>query len=341
MVAVKGPEAARFVTNPPNNITAVLLFGTDPGQVSERSLKLAQVFASREDPPGEVIRIDDNDLEDDSGRLAVELQTRPMFSGRKIVRATTGRRLTSPLIRSIIDGGPLEGVLIVEAGNLKPDDALRKAFEKGAGLAAIGCYPDTAADISSLITEVLSSFDMKITPAAHSLLMSRLGADRALSRAEIEKLALYGFDKGTIDEDDVDAIVGDASDLQLERIAEAAARGDAKQAMTDLGRAIASGDDPQVIILITQRYFLKLHRVRSEMDQGARADEALRSLRPPLHFKQRDVFAATVKRWSRIKLDKALERISETARGARLSSAQSDTLTERMILALAAIAGAR
>ena len=52
-------------------------------------------MAARENPPGEIIRIEDGDLEDDPDRLAVELQTMPMFGGRKVVRTTTSRRITA------------------------------------------------------------------------------------------------------------------------------------------------------------------------------------------------------------------------------------------------------
>ena len=171
-------------------------------------------------------------------------------------------------------------------------------------------------------------------------LISRLGADRALSRAEIEKLALYAAGRERIEIEDVEAVVGDAADLALERIPEAAAGADTVRAVSDLGRAIASGESAQAIILITQRYFTKLHRVRAELDHGRSLDEALRSLRPPLHFKQRDVFAAQVRRWTRSGLDQALRRIAEAAKAARLSSQLEDTLAERLILALAAMAGA-
>ena len=37
---------------------------------------------------------------------------------------------------------------------------------------------------------------LQITPEAQRLLLARLGADRALSRAEIEKLALYAQRQG-------------------------------------------------------------------------------------------------------------------------------------------------
>lgn len=338
MVAIKALQAAAFLKSPPASLSAVLFFGSDPGLVTERSQQIAALIAARETPPGEVLRLDDTDLDEDPGRLAVELQTRPMFSGRKIVRVTTGRRVNGALLKDLLDGTPLEGFLIVEAGNLKPDDTVRALFEAQPSLAAVACYPDTAADIDVLINDVLAAHKMRISNDARALLRSRLGADRALSRGEIEKLALYASGNGEVTEDDVEAIVGDAADLALERIAEAAASGRATQAVTDYGRAIASGESAQAIILIMQRYFLKLHRVRGDIDGGRSAEDALRSLRPPLHFKQRDVFAAQVRNWSRTALDAALQRIGETAKAARLSSQLEDTLAERLVLAISAMA---
>ncbi|MBN9291564.1 MAG: DNA polymerase III subunit delta, partial [Hyphomicrobium denitrificans] len=169
---------------------------------------------------------------------------------------------------------------------------------------------------------------------------SRLGADRALSRAEIEKLALHSLGKQMITLEDVENVVGDAADLALERIAEAAAEGQTATAMTDFGRALASGESAQAIILMTQRYFLKLHKVRSDVDAGQRLDDALKSMRPPIFFKQREAFARQIRNWPRPQLDQALRRIAETAKSARLSSRYEDLYAERLLLALASMAAA-
>ena len=85
---------------------------------------------------------------------------------------------------------------------------------------------------------------------------------------------------------------------------------------------------------------MKLHRVRSDVDAGQRLDDALKAMRPPLFFKQRDAFARQVRGWTRTQLDQALRRIAETAKAARLSSALEDILAERLILALSAMAPA-
>ena len=70
---------------------------------------------------------------------------------------------------------------------------------------------------------MLGAAGLTITPEARELLLSRLGADRALSRSEIEKLALYAGGKGTIEIDDVEAVVGDASELAIDTMIMAAA----------------------------------------------------------------------------------------------------------------------
>src|SRR4029453_19280610 len=148
--------------------------------------------------PGEILRLDDTSLEDDPGRIAVELQTAPMFGGRKIVRATAGRRITAALLKPLVEPGGLEGFLIVEAGNLRPDDAMRGLFEKAPHAAAVACFPDEARDLEGMIRDVLAAAKLQISPDARALLVGRLGADRGLSRAEVEKLALYALGKGTI-----------------------------------------------------------------------------------------------------------------------------------------------
>jgi DNA polymerase III subunit delta len=341
MVAVKAHQAAAFMKAPPTSVTGVLFYGTDPGLVSERSAQLAAMLAKRENPSGEVLRLDDAELDEDAGRLETELKTRPMFSGRRIVRAIAGRRISAHLLKPLIASGPFEGVLIVEAGNLKPDDGIRTSFEATASCYAVACYPDSEADIEALISDILDAQKLRIAPDALALLQSRLGADRAQSRGEIDKLALYCLGRAEVTIEDVESIVGDAANLALDAIASSTAEGRAEAALGTVGRALTSGESGQAVIAILERYFLKLHKVRSDIEAGLSLDDALKGLRPPLFFKQRDAFARQVRMWPRPNLDRALARIADTAKSARLAPALEAARAERLILALSAMATAQ
>lgn len=332
MVAVKAHQAASFLKAPDPKLTAILFFGSDAGLVSERATLLAKALAARDD--GEIVRLDDTDFEGDPTRLDVELMTIPMFGGRKIVRTTSGRRVNAATLKPLL-ASPLVGVLIVEAGNLKPEEGLRPLFEKSPTAAAIACYADETRDLETVISEVLTAARMKISPDARDLLITRLGADRALSRGEVEKLALYAHGKPEIDVDDVEAIVGDASEQSLDRIVNASAAGDAARAVAEYTRSVAAGDNAQAVIIAVQRHFQRLHRVRALVDQGRSLDDALRALRPPMHFRQKDAFAAQVRTWPGKMLDEAISVIAATASAARQTGALDDVLAERLLLTLA------
>lgn len=338
MVAVKAHQAQAFLSSPDPKIRAVLFFGSDVGLVGERAQMLAKSEAARFDPPGELIRLDDADLDGDPDRLAVELGTVPMFGGPKIVRTTASRRVTAAALRPLVEGGALEGVLIVEAGNLKPDDSLRTLFEKSPVAAAVACYADAAQDLDALIRDMVRDAGVTITAEAREALAQRLGADRALSRGEIEKLLLYAGPEAEVGIEDVEAVVGDVSELAIERVTSAAALGQVQRAVAECGRAVSAGESPQAIIAATQRHFQRLHRVRAAVDRGSPLDEALRQMRPPLHFKQKDAFAAQCRLWSTPRLSEALYRISGAARSARLAGALDEALAERLLIGLAMLA---
>jgi DNA polymerase-3 subunit delta len=338
MVAVKTHQAGAFLNALDRVPSAVLFYGTDAGLVAERAAQLAKGLSERESPAGEILRLDDASLEEDPDRIFVELQTAPMFGGRKVVRAVAGRRVTAAQLKPLVESANLEGYLIVEAGSLRPDEALRTLFERAPAAAAVACFPDEARDLDGVVREVLAAAKLEITPEARRLLIARLGADRALSRAEIDKLALYAHGKSRIEESDVEAAVGDAAEQALDRIVMAAGSGQVAEALSECDRSIAAGDGPQAVIAALQRHFLRLHRIRGALDGGRSMDDVLRSLRPPPHFKQRDALERQSRSWSTPRLNAALARIAEAAKAARLNSALEATLTENLLLDLGRLA---
>jgi DNA polymerase-3 subunit delta len=336
MVAVKAHQADAFLSALDRVPAAVLFYGGDAGLVSERAACLARRLAEREG--GEIIRLDDADLETEPDRIAVELQTIAMFGGRKVVRALAGRRVNANALKALVETGKLEGFLIVEAGNLRPDEAMRALFEKSAGAAAVACFPDEARDLDAMVGSVLAGERLQITPEAKRLLVANLGADRALSRAEVEKLVLFARGKAIIEESDVETAVGDAAEIALDRVVMAAASGRAGDAVRELGRSIGGGESAQALIAAVQRHFLRLHRLRAAHDGGRSLEEAIQSLRPPLHFRQKAAVESQCRAWSLLQLTAALASIAEAAEAARRNSAMEEVLAEHLLLQLGALA---
>jgi DNA polymerase III subunit delta len=333
MVAYKSSAVASFVKAPTPGCRAVLVYGPDAGLVTERATALAQVFAQRGAGPTEIVRLDDRDLGEDPARLEVELRTAPMFASQSVVRVTAGAKLDVPSLKSLL-ATEFDNPLIVEAGNLRPDSGLRKLFESQKSAAALPCYGDDRA-LAGLIDAELAEAGLSIDRDTRDYLMTRLGADQALSRAEVVKLALYAQGGHSVSHEDIEAIVGDAAETALENFVYAASGGDAKAALSELQRLAAAGTDRSSALSALGRHFTQLHRAATGMAGGQTAGEALRSLRPPPRPKSReDIFLAHCRKWGAGRLARTLPLIQEAVRRTRRSPDLEGAFAERLVLTI-------
>jgi len=331
MVAVKSSAVSRFLRSPDPSCRAVLVYGPDTGLVSERAASLQKHFAEGAGE-AEIVRLDDRDFAEMDGRLSVELGTMPMFADRKVVRVSAGARLNPDELKALL-AEPPAAALVIEGGNLKPDSAVRKLFEKLSYAAAIPCYAEEK-NLGALIDEELSAAKVNIDRETRTYLMNRLGADQALSRSEIEKLILYVAGRDRITHDDIDAVVGDSAEVAVENFVYLVSGGDSRGAIRQLSRLSGAGTPPQIALAALGRHFMKLHMVAAAEAESGSADAALRKIRPPIHFKRRDAFIRDSRRWGAHRLQAALPRIQDAVMKARLSPALEQAHAERLVLAL-------
>jgi len=329
MVAYKASAVQRFLDAPAPECRAVLVYGPDAGLVSERAAKLTEIFANRQGVDAEIIRLDDRDFAEDSARLDVELRTQPMFASTKVVRVAAGNRLDVPSLKDLL-GQPSDNALVLEAGNLRPDSALRKLFEKLPEAAALPCYADDRG-LANMIDSELKKTGLSIDRGTKTYLMSRLGADQAMSRGEVAKLALYAQGGGRVTDDDIAAIVGDAAEVALETFVYAVSAGDAPSALRELNRLAAAGTNRSVALTVLARHYTKLYLVAS---YKGTLEEGAKTLRPPLHYKRRDVFLAHCRKWRAGRLASALPLIQEAVRRARRAPDLESAFAEHLLLTL-------
>lgn len=332
MVAYKSTSVERFLKGPDPDCQAVLLYGPDAGLVTLRAEALSAHFAGMQKETAEMVRLDDRDLAEDPGRLEIELRTRPLFAVNRVVRMAAGPRLDVPALKELLQS-PLEAKLIVEAGNLRPDSALRKLFEKHAQAAALPCYADEAS-LARLIDTELGRLGLKIDAEAKSYLMARLGADQALSQAEVVKLGLFASGRGSVGLEDIDAIVGDSAEIETEAFVYEVSGGDTKESLRQLARLAAAGTAPSAALAALARHFLQLHHVEAALAMGVARDQALRTLRPRPHFKREANFLADARRWGATRLLAALPKIHEAVKHARLFPELEQDYAERLVLSL-------
>lgn len=339
MTALKAHEVERYLNAPDLDTGLFLAYGTDAGLVREVADRLVSRFAGSPPDPMAHTSLNGAELASEPGRLVDEARAPSLFGGRRSVRVRGATKALAPALAPLLDDMP-DAVLVLEAGNLTRDDALRKLAESRKNARALPCYADNERALAGLIEHSFREAGIAASSAAVTLLRSLLGNDREVTRRELEKLCLYARQTGRIEAEDVEALVGDNSIRAIDAIIDATGNGDAAALDSALSAALASGIDPQRILSAALNHFLQLRRLRRLVDAGEPPKQALNAARPRVHFSRAASMERQLRVWSDHALAQACARLYETVHETRRSTAVRTTATGRALLAVC-LAGAQ
>lgn len=330
---IAGARVESFVRKPDPNATAILVFGPDRGLVRERADALARTAVEQLSDPFRVAELAANAIQSDPALLHDEAAAFCLTGGRRLVRIRDVGDALAPAFESFLAGPPRDGALVViEAGDLGKRSALRRVFEEAANGAAIACYPDDERTLPRLIEEALAAHRLSADRDALSLLIARLGADRAHTRAEIEKLALYKGEAGTVTVEDVAAAVGDSGPASLDTLVYAMGDGDLEELDRALARVLGEGATSVAVIRAALRHIDRLHQARALAAEGGSADQAMGRLRPPVIFKWAAPFRRQMASWSDSALAGALDLLLEAELDCKTTGLPADAISARALM---------
>ena len=327
-------QIAGFLSAVPKTVRAALLHGSDTGLINERALKIAGQFSDDLDDVFSVTRLDGDMLTSDPAALGDAAESLAMTADCRLVlvRGRGSEMLEScklALARNLDNA-----FIIVEATETTTRHALVKLFESGDRSAAIGCYPDEARDIGTLLTEVLARDDITMTEDARTAAIARLGSDRAATRREIEKLALLAGPGGALSFEDVSIALGDSATLAISDIAMAAAEGRVDALERAIDKAWSEQQASVTVLRGSQSYFRQLLQAARAMRAGGSAQQAVKTLRPPVHFRLQDRLVSQLRHWSPETLMEAVNRLQDAELAVKTGGINDAALCAQTLLGL-------
>ena len=330
-------DIPHFTKTRPREARIVLIYGPDTGLVKERASMLAKLWVPDIHDPFSVSILMGAVIDDDPARLLDEANAGSLMGGDRLIWIKdAGNGMVPPLKDYLKSGVNPNALLIIEAGNLAPKDALRKICEEAAQAVALPCYVEDERDIASLIRLELEKNQLKIAADAVQFMAQAIKGDRMRARMEIEKLSLYCHGKGMVSVEDVKMSTGEAGTASLDDLVYALSAGNKFLCLSSLNRLLAEEVDPIKILRSLQYHVQKLLQVRALIDEGVNLDAALKTLQPPLFFKQADQFKAHVSRHNHAHLRKILLQLGELEARTKQTGARSETLLAHFLLKAAA-----
>lgn len=337
MAEIKSHEFEGFLQRSAKSYRLFLIYGPDRGLVSERANALAKITGVALDDPFAVVKLDATALQNDPGRLIDEANTIGLFGGGKLVwvKASGSEKALVDSISLLASTPPADSTVIIEAGDIKKGAGARKVAEQASAIAAIPCYADDTRALNALIDRELGAEGLKITPAGRDMLLEFIGGDRLASRNELQKLALYCRDQQTIEEDDVTAIIGDASAISTDEAVDAILTGD-RNGFFHAMRKITTSKTP--IFLVLQgclKQFQMLDQMRAEMDERKLpAAQVIQTHGRGIHFKRKSAVEQALKTWNSPAIAREMNRLQTAILQTRQKQALEESIALHMLLSI-------
>ncbi len=342
MILSRRPDLEKFLARPDPRVRAAVIYGRDLGVVRERAAQLARGVTEDPEDPFNVALLTEGDLAGDDARLEGELAAQSLMGGRRLVRLrlsgerTASEKLAVEALGRLLAGelNP-EAFLLVEAGALGRDSALRRAAEKAEACVVIPCYEDEAGDVARMTREALANDGVSLNAEALALFVSRLPHERGVARREIERLALFlGPGSGAVaGPKELEPFLGVEPEASLANAASDAFGGRLAEAQAGLRRAAQEGVSGVGAVRALGQHLGRLRRVLTLAGNGAGLQEAAKA--SGVFWKDEREFLRQARAWSLEALESVSGDILAADRACKTARAPDDLIAERLALQVA------
>ncbi len=342
MKLVKRPEIDAFFKSPPAHIVGALIYGKDRSQVIERATALSKRIVTDINDPFNVSVLTDSDVDADGGRLEGELQSLSLMGGRRLVRlkffsekAALEKSVAAAVKAHAAGEYNRDAFLVIEAGSLGADSALRRLADADKALASIACYEDEAGDIIRMARETLAQEGVSLSNGAMDVFVQRLPRERGIARQEIERLVMFigpGSHK-TLEEKELQDFLGVEPEASLFKAAGDAFAGRMKAAQAGLRRAFAEGESGPDAMRALSLHYNKIRLLKTQLGKGMDSKTAAKSA--GVFWKEEDDMLRQARAWHIDILDALSADLIETDKMCKTTGMPDLLLAERLYLQIA------
>jgi DNA polymerase-3 subunit delta len=287
--------------------------------------------------PFRVTELGADSIVKDRALLADEVAAIALTGGRRAVRVRDCGDALADAVKSMLSGPAGDTLVVLQAGELAPRSALRRLMEENAETAALPCYADDARDVDRVVRETLAAESLTVSADASAFLAANLGSDRAITRSELQKLALYARGSGQVELEDAMAVVGDSAALSLDDLCFSAMDGDLAAVDHALERSLQEGQSEVGILRAISRHLMRLQLVVGRVSQGEAPERAVKALRPPVFFKRETQFRRQVQGWSAARIARAIDLALQAEMSCKSTGIPTASVCGRALLQIAAL----
>tara|TARA_B100001996_G_C18571325_1_gene558546 strand:+ start:21 stop:1043 length:1023 start_codon:yes stop_codon:yes gene_type:complete len=312
----------------------VLFYGPNEGLIRDNILKISETF--KQEKVVDEITINGKVIDENKHIIDEETRSFSMFSEQKLIYIENIKEKHLEFFENIeFEGNKV--LVIIKSENLNKNSKIRNFFEKHKKYAAIPCYDDDVRSIMKLISQFQLDNKIKFDSDIKNYLIQNLSTDRLITKNELEKILLIIDHKQNkeIKLENVQEILNDSSSNSLNIINEHVMYGKVNQVSKNLYKIFDEGTNAVAIIRSLLNYLVRVHKTQIEIKKTVNFDEAIKHLRPPIFWKDKDNFRNHCSKWPSRDILHCINRLLEAEFMCKSQSSLNNAICEKYILSIA------
>ncbi len=303
---LKPSQIKSFTPQIQKDFKGCLVFGTDVGAIKETAQSIIQIINTDKNPYA-VVELSMDKLKEIPTAFWDEVNAISMFGGRRIIWFKNPSDTFASEWENFLKNDKGNTFVVLMSDSLNTKSKLVKICDEAKLAGSIACYPETEQDIKQTLLSSLSEEGYLIDADALALFASYLGADKAITRSEVNKLKTYLGNQKQIRLADIQACIGNGSSVVMDDMIYAALSGNHSQVQRVFNILLQEGTQPIMMIRSLMSKIDQLMIVLSKIKQGEQIDSAIKGTYPFIPFQYASLWKKIVMAWNENAVADALE----------------------------------
>ena len=270
--------------------------------------------------------------------LINEINNKSLFEEEKIIIIENGSDKIFSILELVLKR--LKGDKIyIFSEPLDKKSKLRNFYEKSKNYLAVACYEDSQIGLRKIITKELKNFQ-NLTQQNINLILDSCGTDRIKLYNELNKIIIYFANKKIV-EDKLEELLNNRVNEEFNTLKDAAINGNKNMTNKLLCNTIIESEKNIFYLASINQRLNKLNELLENFKKDQNLEVALNKLKPPIFWKDKDLFLAQRKNWNKKKLITALKKTYEVELTLKTnSSLDKNIILKKLLLDICNLANA-
>ena len=285
-----------------------------------------------------IISYHQDELVANNNILINETNNNSLFEEQKIILIENGTDKLFSTLELVLEKIENNKIYIFSEP-LDKKSKLRNYYEKSKTNLAVACYEDDQISLKQIITKKLKNFH-NLSPHNINLILDSCGTDRIKLYNELNKIVIY-FDNKIIEEDKLEKLLNNRINEEFNTLKDAAINGDKNMTNKLLCNTVIDSEKNIFYLASINQRLNKLNELLENFEKDKNLEVALNKLKPPIFWKDKNLFLTQRKNWNKKKLITALKKTYEVELTLKTnSSLDKNIILKKLLLDICNLANA-